>query len=45
MSRTVSGFLKEQARLAGYEARICLNIHNPHLILPSVEKLFAIPCP
>ena len=45
ISRPVSGFLKEQARLAGHEAGVCLDIHDPHLILPSVEKLFAIPCP
>jgi len=41
----VSGFLKKQARLAGREPAVCPNIHDPHLVLPSEEKLFAVSCP
>ena len=45
VSRRISGPLKKQARLAGREAAVSPDVHNPHLILPSVEKLFPISCP
>ena len=45
VSAIESGFLKQEARLAGREAAVCPDIHDPHLILPSIEKLFAVSCP
>jgi hypothetical protein len=41
----VSGSLKQQSRLAGRELSVCPDSHGPHLILPSVEKLFTVSCP